>query len=250
MTEVLQSLQSLGITEKQAQVYLACLELGNATIQELSEKSGVKRTSIYNFLDDLKKRGLVTEIHKGNKLELIAEDPHKLVAEAKKQVKSIESAIPSLMSMYNMLGNKPKVRYYQGVDGLKRVYEQIVDSDESTILGFSDYEKMFDAIDMDWLWTFPEKRLEKKMEFLSIAKDGEWARIVKRKDAEQLRQTKIVPEIEFDTEVNIYGNNVALLSFRRPYAGVIIEDRAIATTMRSVWKLLWNLLPEYESPKQ
>jgi len=42
----------------------------------------------------------------------------------------------------------------------------------------------------------------------------------------------------FETEVNIYGNKVALISFRRPYAGVIIEDRAIAQTLKSVWKVI------------
>ena len=46
--------------------------------------------------------------------------------------------------------------------------------------------------------------------------------------------------MDFETEINIYGDKVAMLSFRRPYAGVIIEDRAIAQTLKSVWKMMWE----------
>ena len=46
-------IQTLGLSEHEAAVYLAALELGEANIQEISRKSGVKRTSIYNFIDTL-----------------------------------------------------------------------------------------------------------------------------------------------------------------------------------------------------
>lgn len=76
MQSLIATLEQFGIEEKQAKVYLATLELGQATVHELSEKSGIKRTSIYNFLEEMKNRGLLLEIELKGKTILIAEDPN------------------------------------------------------------------------------------------------------------------------------------------------------------------------------
>ena len=56
------------------------------------------------------------------------------------------------------------------------------------------------------------------------------------------KEMKITKDVNFDTEINIYENKTAILSFQRPYAGVIIEDIAIAQTLKSIWQMLWNNL--------
>jgi len=239
MTELISTLHQLGIEEKQAQVYLACLELGSATIQELADKSGVKRTSIYNFLEEIKQAGLVTEIKQGKKILLVAENPNLLIQRAKNQVKRVEEILPEMMSIFSQPGNKPKVRYYEGEQGVHKAYGNMLASKED-IYGFSDYEKMFSSFPADFLWEIPKKRIENKQKFYCIAKNGEHGRAVQAKDKEQLRETRLVKEIELDTEINIYGNKVLLISFRRPYAAVIIEDAAIATSQKSIWKIVWN----------
>jgi len=247
---IVKTLTELGIEKKQAEVYLACLELGSASVQELSEKSGVKRTSIYNFLEEMKTHGLLSEIKNGNKTLLIAEDPNNLVKQAEAKFTLMKEALPDLMSIYNLPGNKPKVLFFPGIEGIKKVYIEHILASSEHIYGFSDYEKMFEAIDEEWWWPFPVERVRKGMKFYSIAKKGKWGELVRSKDVQQMRETKLVEDVEFDTEINIFGNKVALMSFRRPYAAVVIEDRAIVASMKSVWKLLWNLLPKYESHQQ
>ena len=72
-------------------------------------------------------------------------------------------------------------------------------------------------------------------------KDGEMVKaVLVRARKEHKREIKIAESVNFETEINIYGNKIALLSFQRPYAGVIIEDIAIAQTHRSIWQLLWD----------
>ena len=233
-------LQNLGLNEKEAKVYLACLELGSATIQEVSDKAGVKRTSVYNFLEDMKARGFITEIQQDKKMLLIAEDPHTLIQKADEQKKQLEKILPEFLSIYNLPGEKPKVRFYQGIEGLKKVYEDTL-KESNPIYLISDYEKMFSAIETDWMWQYGEKRAAKKIKAFSIAKEGAKAKEVKTKDNKQLRETRFIKEVDFETEINIYGDKVALLSFRRPYAGVIIEDKAISQTLLSMWRVIWNL---------
>lgn len=232
-------LQRLGLNDKEAKMYLACLELGSASVQEIAEKSGVKRTSIYNFLEDMKARGFISEVRHGKRILLVPEDPHVLLKKAEEQRKHLEEALPEFMSIYNRPGEKPKVRFYQGVEGLKRIYEDTLTAGE-TIYEISDYERMFETIEQDWMWNYPKYRAEKDIKAYSIAKEGLQAEKVRAKDEEQLRETRFVKDVNFETEINIYGDKVAMLSFRRPYAGVIIEDKAIAQTLRSMWRIIWN----------
>jgi len=232
-------LRNFGLNDKEADVYLACLELGSATVQEVADKAGVKRTSVYNFVEDMKARGFITEVKYGKRILLIAEDPHTLLKKADEQKKKLEETLPEFMGLYNQPGEKPRVRYYQGVEGLKRIYEDTLKEGVS-IYEISDYERMFEAIDQDWLREYPEQRIKNNIKAYSIAKEGIQARKVRAKDGKQLRETRFVSEVNFETEINIYGNKVALLSFRRPYAGVIIEDRAISQTLRSMWDIIWK----------
>lgn len=237
--ELSEILKNLGLNQKQAAVYLACLELGSGTIQEIAKKSQVKRTSIYNFLEDMKARGLLTVIEQDNKVLLVAEDPHILLNRAQDQVKQLEKMMPEFRGIFNRPGTKPRVRFYQGIDGLKKIYEDTLLTGE-TIYEISDFEKMFTAMEPNWMWDYPLRRAQKGIKAFSIAKDGNKAREVRSQDKKQRRETRLVKNVQFETEINLYGDKVALLSFRRPYAGIVIEDRAIAQTLKSIWNILWQ----------
>ena len=54
-----QVLENLGLSEKEAEIYLALLELGTGTVVEVAKKSGVKRPTAYLVLDELKKMGYI-----------------------------------------------------------------------------------------------------------------------------------------------------------------------------------------------
>ena len=147
--------------------------------------------------------------------------------------------LPEMMSIFNQPGNKPKVRYFEGETGLRHAWDDMLASGED-IYGFSDYEKMFTAFSEEFLLYVPKTRVKNKQKFYCIAKDGPWGRKLQAKDGEQMRETRLVKDIELDTEINIYGNKVMMLSFRRPYAAVIIEDAAIAASQRSIWNMVWK----------
>ena len=244
MNKIISILNNLGLNEKESKVYLACLELGSATVQELSEKSGVKRTSIYNFLEELKTKGLITEIKQDRKTLLVAEDPQVLRKSARDKVKEaeeyagkIETALPELLGIFNLPGEKPKVKFYGGLEGIKQVYEDTL-TEGGPIYAFTDYEKLLNTIEPDYMIDYARRRAEAGIFIYSVSPPGPWAEKAIEMGKEQKREVKIVAGLKFETEINIYGNKVALISFRRPYAGVIIEDRAIAKTLKSVWKVI------------
>ena len=127
------------------------------------------------------------------------------------------------------------------MQSIKTIYEDTLKTKE-TIYLFSDFEKIFSVLNHEWAWNYPDRRKDLGIKAYCIAKEGFYGQQIKDRDHEQLRETKFVKKVQFDTEYNIYGNKVAMLSYRRPYAGVIIEDTAITNTMRSIWKIIWDML--------
>jgi len=242
MADINNVLQDLGLDSKEAKIYLALLELGSGTVQEVSQKSGVKRTNIYNFIGPLKGKGIINEIVEDDKIILVPENPDILVKRAERNYQEIKVALPELMGIFNLPGTKPKVRFYEGIEGLKKGWGDLLETREigGKIYAFSDYEKIAETFPTNFPWYVPEKRANKKIFFYCVAKDGPKGREVQSKDKTQMRETKLFRELKLDTEINVFENKVAMLSFRRPYSAVIIEDRAIAMSLKSIWDGWWN----------
>ena len=244
MDNLIKLLNEFGLNDKESKIYLANLELGATSVQALSRKSGVKRTSIYNFLEDLERKGFISIMETDAKTSIIPEKPETLLLRAQQQTKKIEAALPQLQSFFNLPAEKPKVRFYQGKEGIKRTYEDLLNGNPKEIYTLGDYEAMFAQMEAKKLWDVVDARVNKGIKCFCIAKAGPEAKKLIKKDAEQLRRTVLTkdPKISFETETNIAGNKVAMLSFRPPYAGIIIEDKAIANTQHAMWQMIWDRL--------
>ena len=239
--KTLKNLKNIGLDEKQTKVYLASLELGTATIQELSDKSGIKRTSIYNFIDFLIEKDLIYKTKQNNKIYFTAENPQALKDLIKEQASKIENILPDLLNLFHVSPLKPSIRYYKGIDGIKKIYEDTLATNQP-IYAFTDVESMIPLMGK-WLWDwYPNQRVKKNIKIYSIAKEGLLARKAMQRNSIQNREMKIIQNVNFDTEINIYGSKVAMISFQRPYIGVIIEDISINQTLKSVWQVVWSKL--------
>ena len=73
-------LQQLGLSDKEAKTYLASLELGPVSVQEIAKKSGLKRPTVYFAIEQLIKMGLMSSFEKGKKRYFSAESPERLVS--------------------------------------------------------------------------------------------------------------------------------------------------------------------------
>jgi HTH-type transcriptional regulator, sugar sensing transcriptional regulator len=239
-------LEKYGLNDKEAKIYLGLLELGEGTIQDIGKKSSVGRTTVYYVIEGLKKRGLVSEIKKKNKTIFFAEDPRKLEGELDEKKDNLRRILPELLSITNILDKKPKIRYFEGEKGIKEVYRDTLRYTDREMLAWAsqDYSKYFDA---NYLWNeYLPKRIDKKIWQRTIAPDTEEVRKFVEWDEKHLRRTKLVsPEkFPFDVEINLYGGNkIGVMSFQDKI-GLIIESEGMHKTLKSIFELNWEYLPE------
>src|SRR3989344_4337183 len=93
-------LKQLGLNDRHAAIYLACLELGSSSIQKISLKSGFARSTCEAVLKSLQEKGFVSSFQKKTTRYYSPEDPKKLIALAKEKVKLLEDTLPQFSARY------------------------------------------------------------------------------------------------------------------------------------------------------
>lgn len=243
--EIREILEQLDLEGKKADIYLASLELGGATVIEIAKKSGVKRTTCYDVLLDLIKKGLISETVKGKRKFYIGEDPEKIQKDLRKKEILFSEILPQLKSIHNTGGNRPKIRFYEGKEGLREVYNDTLKY-LGEVVGFAS-EDVVRILGHDWAWDYMKRRKQNHLTARFIMPETEFMKNeVASNDQEQLRTSKLVDpkKYPFTIEINIYGfSKVALMSSKEE-TGVIIESSEIYNTMKLIFELLWDNLPE------
>jgi HTH-type transcriptional regulator, sugar sensing transcriptional regulator len=237
-------LKSLDLREDEYKVYTAALMLGEASMQDLATRSGVKRSTIYTFIDKLKDRGLIQETAKGKRKVYSAVEPEQLLEIEKTRLKELEQVIPELKAIHNKSRKKPKVTFYEGIEGIEAVYADVL-KEKKEVLTFEDLDQLKKMVSKSFYQYFPPERSRKGILLKSISRDSEFAREFTKRNIGLLRETKFIKTESLKTDINIYADKVALMSLNEqsPFC-VLIEDPNIAQTLRLVWNELWNRLDQ------
>lgn len=242
---LLSTLKQIGIDEKQAKIYLACLELGETTIKEIAKKAELKRTTIYDFIDEMTNSGLIKQTVEGKRKKYIAVSPEELEIIIKKRESLLAQIMPMLSSMSNVDRVKPKIWFYNGIEGLKEVYSDTLKySGEILAIGGEDTIKV---LGQNWIMSYIEKRKKKNIPCRGIVAKSEFIEQgFTSKDQEQFRTSKLIDakKYPFPIEINIYGYQRIFLVSAREQMAIIIEAEQIYRAIKSFFELLWDNLPE------
>ncbi len=237
---------ALGFNNKEAGVYLALLELGPSTTTEISRKAGINRTTGYDILESLITDGLVNPIGETKVQKFVAENPDKVIIylenkirENQERLNQAYNLLPELFSIYNEK-EKPKVKYYEGVEGLKKALEDTLSKNNIEILATGGAQDMFEAVGEKYSDEYFKRRVEKNISIRGIASDDLGTMRVIKKNKEELREILIVPDnkFHFSVETNIYNNKVLNISWKEKFA-VVIESQEITDAQKKVFELAW-----------
>ncbi len=237
-----QILKENGFNEKEAKLYLAVLELGEASISKLASKTHIKRTTIYSLIDSMKKRGIISVTQKRGIQYLSALSPRVLIDRFKHSAHSAEAMLPVLMEMAYTSPLKPRIRFYEGLDGLKEILREFSYSKEPT-MGFTDYGEMPKELD-DFIrkQVVPIRRkLKNPVRLITTKNDRNAA--VRNEDHLRYSEHRLVdfPKPRNPIEILLFeGSKVAFLSFtQKELFGLIIDSAAIHQTLRNIFELVW-----------
>lgn len=243
---------NLGLTPEQATIYQSLLENGPQGASSLAKTTSVQRTYIYNISKQLLSLGLIKEEKRGKTTVFTALSPDYLLNLAETQkIKveqariSLESILPDLKKKYAVSETKPVVTYYEGLEGIKKVYLDTL-KDQQPIYALVQTS----AVDPDvYSWvtqTYVKRRVQAKIPVQAIVSSGKKTETYERLNEIELRETRVISseEFPFEHEINIYGSKLAIINHRKgeKLLGIIIDNPIIAKTFKSWFDLTWKNL--------
>lgn len=253
-------LEQIGINEKEAKVYLACLRLGPSPVRRIAEETGVNRGTCYDLLRALMEKGLVSYYHQDKHKYFVAEDPSNLTELVSEQEKKLEKTrqdlkeiIPELKSIYDNAEDKPVVKYYEGLRGVKTILQDVLNSfteekqKEYFVYSAANIRRFLFRAYPD----FTKRRIRAKIRVRAIAigSGGRLCGLDQRRwlllnSVKSISQGTPRSQKSSPTYILIYQNKTALISVGRdknPH-GVIIEDEGIYQTQVLLFEKLWESL--------
>ncbi|HOX61050.1 MAG TPA: helix-turn-helix domain-containing protein [Candidatus Magasanikbacteria bacterium] len=239
-------LKKLGLSDKEAIIYLELLRLGPSSVRQLAEKTDVNRGTVYDCLKRLQILGIVEFYEKEAKQFFVATDPVRLRDLAKRQIEDTTQAsdklndlIPELKSLYDSGGERPVSRYFSK-DEIHKILEDVL-----TTCAESEEKKyrIYSAEGVrKYLYeqfpTFSDVRVAKGIAVcvVAIGDGGELRGLDER------RWLKSAPSTP--TYIIIYPKKTAYISLnaKNEPVGVVIENEGVAETQKTIFDSLWNSL--------
>mgnify|MGYP001600274771 FL=1 len=237
-------LENLGLSQAESAIYLAGLELGKALPKHLAQKAKINRSMLYKLLPNLLKQGLVSETILGKRRYLIAEDPQNLLNKKQAEIDQLETIIPELRLLLATASYKPKIIFYEGLEGIKKLYFDNL-KEKQPILEFVSLKQIHPEIEFHSSNYYIPQRIKRKIPIkILVSGLAKSNRIKLSTDAYALREVKLLNETLYPIPLDcyIYGDNISFALYRKDTEpiGIIIRSKEIATTLNSLFNFIWE----------
>jgi len=241
--ELVQGLEKFGLSNKEANTYLACLELGESVASAISIKSKIARTLTYDILERLIQLGLISYAKKNNKKYFSAAEPKELLRILSEKEKSILEILPELNSLNASEGIlRPKVEIFEGKEGMKSVMDNILHSGEKEFFAYGSSRSSLEIIPAfmeDW----HKRRIKQKVVMNIIYNNtSETKAKLKMKKSLILTDYRISSiNLESPTATIIYADKVILQSWTKEPFAVVIKSKEMAENQKRYFKEMWKV---------
>ena len=126
MDEIATALEEFGLGDKEIKVYLGLLGLGEATAKRISELTNINRTTSYDILNSLIRKGAAGFTIKEKVTYFYAARPRVLLRLVKEKERMLERALPALTSRMSVIGKRPKIEFYEGAKGIDDINQDVL----------------------------------------------------------------------------------------------------------------------------
>lgn len=246
----IKKLEQLGLTSGEARVYLALLNLKSSTVGPIVKESNVSNSKIYDVLERLIEKGLVSFTVKEKTKYFQALPPKRLEDFLKNKEKELEESknlLTSIMPQLENLSDKnteESVQIFKGKKGILTAYEILLDSikeKEEVRYFFSNSKEDTKSLEEFYI-TYPQ--FKSKMENYYKTKKITWKGIGKEEGSVdpkwkfmKIKTTKLPIPGNFD----ITNNYVLIISWKETPTGILIRSEEIAKYLLDYFDVIWGM---------
>lgn len=236
-------LEKVGLNRLEVDCYLALIKKSPQKAGQIAKALEVPKATVlaalYRLSDEY---GMVVRTKKKNSYLFLVEDVSALAGYCARREKefaqrreAVEALLPQLRALQHFEVSRPSVRYYEGKEGLKQAFRQVLEEADE-IIGYGSNED-----DMRYLpELYPhyyEQRVAKKIPVKTLIPAISFnVQETIKNEMRHLRKTHLIPEeFNFPIQVNIYRNTVVFYSFEESFA-LVVKSKPIASCLKAVFE--------------
>lgn len=244
MSIVTKTLRKLGFSDAEVKVYKAGLKIGPSSARSLADEAQISRTLSYHALDALTGRGLVSKVGTKHGAKFQMEAPEKikrLIERKQKELESVKDDIElittELSSISEISEDKPRIRFFQGIEGFKNVAQEVLEAKEKKVRSLASIKGVMDTVDRAFM-----RQWFKEVEKRGIESQSIWSTNNIDPDFQHSRRDlRLAPEgMEFPNTILVYDDTVVVFSGGRNVFAFVIESKEYAKTMKEMFDQVWK----------
>jgi len=238
-------LEKLGLSRNEAKTYRTLLKIGKANSAELARESGIHRINVYDVLNSLIAKGLVSYVSESGRRIFKAESPAKLEQFLDEKMAMLQQHLPEMLTQFNSKREKYEVTLLRGIEGKKSQFEEIIRTARNTITrvfiphGFMVHERApYNTKLRGWYEKLAKQNVEAKILSLDTVEARKRGRLFKGIPNNHIRFSK---EVKFSPVSWNVCNELVFLTFQTdPYLIIRIKSREIANSFKNSFEIMWK----------
>jgi len=244
-------LNKIGLTESERKVYLALIELGDSTRSDIVNKSGVAGSKVYDLIDKLMQKGLIS-VYIHNKIKHFKPtNPHQIINyidEKKQEILNIEKEakllLPSLMLKFNSSKEEQEVELINGLKGLEIIFREqvaLLKKGEAcyVIGGTKGTDEEIIQVFFEKIHLLREEKGIRTLMIYNLAQKNSVNKLYSSKKYPHTR-TRFIDHTS-PVAINIYKDRTVIIIFGNKISAIHIKSQDIANSFVGYFNLLWKI---------
>ncbi|OGJ17079.1 hypothetical protein A3K73_01480 [Candidatus Pacearchaeota archaeon RBG_13_36_9] len=229
----LKKLSELGLTEAESIIYYAVLKLKNCTVKEISKECGFHRTNIYDVLEQLREKGLVTMIKEGKIARYGASNPNNFYELLREKKELLDSIYPELSSLYSSSSEGIQVEVYKGKEGMKSAWRDMI-KEEKPLYGYGIKGQLREKLPIfaeQWLRDVKNKKIPYYGIYTQRGNPPSYFTEIRY----------VSKELSSPVATFIYGDKININIWDPMLVSIVIKSKLVASMFKKHFDLLWKL---------
>lgn len=239
MEHLVTHLKELGLTEKQARVYIALVELGRGTAYAIAKQADIKRPITYVILDELRLKGLALKVPHSKKQLFIAREPSELFALQEERLAYAKRALPELLALSREHKGTRMFLFETASDLSRAIAYKEDDLAGKEVLAFyaQSEGKKIPSVYLE----HNERLAKQKTKVRSFVPKHHSLKAFEKFDKLPERTTVHLPEKEFSARASIeITDSFVRIFLHRDRKVLIIENKDLTDTLRQIFEIVWK----------
>ncbi|MFW6310919.1 MAG: TrmB family transcriptional regulator [Nanoarchaeota archaeon] len=229
-------LVDFGLTNNESKIYLSLLEIGFTTVTNISEKTKLHRTNVYDTLKKLTDKGLVSYIKQDNIMFYEAASPNILLTLLKEKEEKIKQIIPQLNILKKLSENTSDILTIKGISPfIDALFDLLNKQQELLVFGMPQRAiKLLGAR----IFPFHKSRLQQKIHLKQLYSKDLKKQIKKIND--ELTKTRFYDNQDFNVSSIICGDEILITEWADEIITLKIKSIAVTNHYKSQFNTIWE----------